>query len=145
MKKVVAFIASSMDEASYSLLELFEGPFGNKIKEMGAGVLDASADAPTVVDLLKEMGAEEIILVAVKRREGRKPGIYVYKPKPKEVKDYYELAKLARATLTGYLDVEALIDGIQVFAPEYLERMTVMECEPPCEGLEDKVLELLRG
>ena len=143
--KVVAFIASSSDEHSYSLLNLFEGPLGEKLKEMGVGVLDASADAPTVVDLLKEMKATEVYLVAVKRRKGRKPGVYVYKPKPKEVKDYYELAKLARGTLTGYLDVEALIDGLQVFWPEIFGFLTVVECEPPCPELGDKVLELVKG
>jgi len=141
--KVVAFIASSSDAASYSLLELFEGPFGDELKKRGIGVLDASADAPTVVDLLKEMNATKVYLVAVKRRKGRKPGVYVYRPEPKQVRDYYELAKLARGTLTGYLDVEALIDGLQVFWPEIFGSLTVIECEPPCPELEEKVLELV--
>jgi hypothetical protein len=145
MKKVVAFIASSSDATSYSLLELFDGPFGEELKSYGVEVIDATADAPTVVDLIKEKGGEELILVAVKRREGRKPGIYVYKPKKKDVNDYYQLAKLATATLTGYLDVEALVDGLQVFWPEGFERITVIECEPPCSGLKDKVRELVRG
>ncbi|UXD22190.1 hypothetical protein IPA_02435 [Ignicoccus pacificus DSM 13166] len=144
MKKVIGFIASSSDEASYSLLDLFEGPFGEELKAQGIEVIDATADAPTVVDLIKEKGGEELIIVAVKRREGRKPGTYVYKPKKKEVKDNYQLAKLATATLTGYLDVEALVDGLQVFWPEGFDKITVVECEPPCRDLVEKIRELTR-
>ncbi len=142
--KVLAYIASSLHESSYALLDLFEKELKDELERMGVKVIDASADAPTVVDLIKEANPEEIVVVGVSFSKG-KPGVYVYKPKPKPVSDYYELAALARATLTGYLDVSALIDGIQVFAPELLEKITVVECVPPCEGLREKVLEVLRA
>ncbi|ALU12705.1 hypothetical protein EYM_06640 [Ignicoccus islandicus DSM 13165] len=142
--KVLAFIASSLHEQSYALLNLFEVELKDKLEEMGVKVVDASADAPTVVDLIKEANPEEIVLVGVSLSR-KEPGVYVYKPKPKEVRDYYELATLARATLTGYLDISALIDGIQVFAPELLEKMIVVECVPPCKDLKEKVLEVLKA
>ncbi len=141
MKKAIAFISSTECEDSIKLLFLFEGELGNKLKSMGYEVVDASVDAMAFADEVKEKGIDEVLLVAVKKR-GRNPGFYLYKPQKIDA-DNYTLAKLATATLTGYLDVDALLEGLPAFAPELLDRITVLECEPPCGDWERAILEAL--
>jgi len=141
MKRAVAFISSTESEESLNLLFLFEGKLGKKLKEMGYEVIDASVDAMAFADEVKDRGVEEVLLVAVKRR-GREPGFYLYKP-ARIVSDNYTLAKLATATLTGYLDVDALLEGLPAFAPELLDKITVLECEPPCGDWERAIMEAL--
>ena len=142
MKRLVGYISSTACEDSLKLHFIFEGELKEKLKERGVEVVDASIDAMAFADILREKEPDEVILVGVKKR-GRRPGFYVWRPEALAFEDYYSLPKLAQATLTGWLEVDALVDGLRVFAPEYLRKIKVLECEPPCGDWERALEEVL--
>ena len=142
MKKLVGYVSSTACEDSIKLHFIFEGPLKEKLKKKGIEVVDASVDAMAFADVLRELEPDEVLLVGVKKR-GRKPGFYVWEPEELPGTDLYSLSKLAQATLTGWLEVDALVDGLRVFAPEYLKKIKVLECEPPCGDWEKALEEVL--
>ncbi len=142
MRTLVGYVSSTACEDSIRLHFLFEGGLKRKLEERGIEVVDASVDATAFADILRDKKPERVILVGVKKRD-RKPGFYVWRPSPDRPSDLYQLAKLAQATLTGWLDVDALIDGLKVFAPEFVDKILVLECEPPCGDWERALEEVL--
>ncbi|ABU81686.1 hypothetical protein [Ignicoccus hospitalis] len=142
MKRLLGYVSSTACEDSLKLHIIFEGPLKEKLAKKGVEVVDASIDAMAFADVLRSKEPEEVLLVGVKKR-GRAPGFYLWRPEELKVEDTYALSKLAQATLTGWLDVDALIDGLRVFAPEYVSRIRVLECEPPCGDWERALEEVL--
>ena len=142
MKRLLGYVSSTACEDSIKLHFIFEGPLKEKLEKEGIEVVDASVDAMAFADVLRKKEPDEVILVGVKRR-GRKPGFYVWVPEETPEQDLYSLSKLAQATLTGWLEVDALVDGLRVFAPEYIRKIKVVECEPPCGDWEKALEEVL--
>jgi len=142
LRRLLGYVSSTKCEDSIKLHFLFEGPLKDRLEKRGVKVVDASVDAMAFADVLREKKPDEVILVGVKKR-GREPGFYVWRPEEGPERDIYNLSKLAQATLTGWLEVDALVDGLRVFAPEYIKKIKVVECEPPCGDWEKALEEVL--
>jgi hypothetical protein len=105
-------------------------------------VVEADMDALALLDKLGDTGAEELVLLGPRHREGRRRGIYLRRVDPAEPSSLSpsQLVRELWGNLTGSLrlcDYEAALRIL------YRKPFTVAECEPGGEGCQGLVGEWL--
>jgi hypothetical protein len=95
-------------------------------RDMGIDVVDLSVSAMTVSVLLNRYGGPLVIITA--KRRNRPPGLYRRRLILEDPSDPGEARSRIYASLSGAIDVDALIDALSVLRPGL--EVELIECEP---------------
>jgi hypothetical protein len=111
---------------------------GDEIKVNNCLIIEADMDALALLDKLRDVGAEKLVLFGPLHREGRKPGVYERNVQPEKRsvngKNASDIVKTLWPNLTGSLKLCHYEDALKILSNKPFK---IAECEPGGKGCYD--------